>query len=168
MTRFERWMLVASSLVTGVTGFVYAWMKYLMTTDDPYAVVNHPLQPVVLKIHIVAAPLLVFALGLIFMQHVLRHWRSGQRVGRLGGATLVLTSAPMIPTTAPTGIRFGTLNGTRPTPTTTRISPPPRAGGSPVSSSRVSMFGPLTETRSASARTGSRRLEMRPPSSASL
>jgi hypothetical protein len=89
-------MLAGSAIATGATGFVYAWMKYLLTTDDPYAVVNHPLQPLMLKLHILAAPWLVFAIGLIFSQHVVRHWRSRRSRGRRGGLTLVVTSVPMI------------------------------------------------------------------------
>ena len=58
MTRFERWAVWVTSVLTFVTGVVYLWMKYFLVSDDPFAVVNHPLQPVVLKLHIVVAPLL--------------------------------------------------------------------------------------------------------------
>jgi hypothetical protein len=96
MTRFERWMLLGSLALAGVSGGIYAWMKYLMATDDPYAVVNHPLQPLMLKVHIVTAPLLVFAIGLVFMQHVYRQWRSGRPAGRTSGLVTGLVAFPMI------------------------------------------------------------------------
>src|SRR5262249_34490426 len=70
MTTLEKALVNLSSILVGLSGVVYAWMKYLMTTDDPYAVVNHPLQPWVLDLHLIAAPILVFSIGLIFMDHV--------------------------------------------------------------------------------------------------
>ncbi|HXV75703.1 MAG TPA: hypothetical protein VD788_05235 [Candidatus Polarisedimenticolaceae bacterium] len=96
MTRFERLLLGGSALLTGASGLIYAWMKYLLTTDDPYAVVNHPLQPLLLKIHVVTAPLLVFAIGLIFMQHVVRQWKSRRPSGRISGLTIGLLGVPMV------------------------------------------------------------------------
>ena len=77
MNRFERILLIGSSLLTAFSGAVYGVMKYLVTSSDPYAVVNHPWQPFFLKFHILASPFLVFALGLIFRGHVLDRWRSG-------------------------------------------------------------------------------------------
>jgi hypothetical protein len=96
VSRFERWILIGSAVLTGASGVIYAWMKYLLTSDDPYAVVHHPLQPLVLKIHIVAAPLLIFAVGLIFTQHVVKHWRSRRPSGKISGLAIGLTAAPMI------------------------------------------------------------------------
>lgn len=96
MTRFERWSVWLSSLATAVTGFVYAWMKYLLAPANPWDAVNHPLQPLVLKLHIVAAPLCVFAIGLITMRHIWRHLRSGMRHGRRTGVTTAWFAAPMI------------------------------------------------------------------------
>ena len=49
MTRFERWAIWITSVATFVTGVIYLWMKYLVVSDDPLAVVNHPWQPAVLK-----------------------------------------------------------------------------------------------------------------------
>jgi len=71
-------------------------MKYLMTGDDPYAVINHPLQPLILKIHIVTAPLLVFAIGAVFIGHIWEQWRAGLRRGRISGLATLLTFAPMV------------------------------------------------------------------------
>jgi hypothetical protein len=96
VTWTERILLWGSTLVVGVTGLVYAWMKYLMDPMDPYAAVNHPLQPLVLKVHLVAAPFLVFAVGLVFMQHIWRQFRSGLTRGRRSGTSTVLTLVPMV------------------------------------------------------------------------
>lgn len=96
MTRFEKWSVWSTSLLTVVTGVVYFWMKYGLETSDPWAVVNHPLQPLVLKLHILVAPLLVFALGLIAVRHVWRHFRLGVPAGRRSGVTAALVAGPMV------------------------------------------------------------------------
>ena len=71
-------------------------MKYLLTSEDPYAVIHHPWQPAMLKAHILAAPVLVFALGVIFSRHVVARWKSGRRTGRSSGALIVAVAAPMV------------------------------------------------------------------------
>lgn len=96
MTRLERGLLQASSTAVAATGLVYAAMKYLMTTDDPYAVVNHPLQPFVLKLHILAGPVLVFAVGMTVAGHVRHHWGSASRRGRRTGYPLTFLVAPLV------------------------------------------------------------------------
>lgn len=98
MSRFEKWSVWVTSILTTVTGLVYLWMKYGMETADPWSVVNHPWQPLVLKAHIVVAPLLVFAIGLITMRHVWRHFQAGMRLGRRTGIMTALMAAPMIVT----------------------------------------------------------------------
>lgn len=96
MTRFEAWLLHLSTLLVGGTGLVYAVIRYLMEPVDPYSVVNHPWQPAVQHLHILAAPLLVFAVGLVWRRHVLMHWRSGVDQRRRSGIGLVLTMTPMV------------------------------------------------------------------------
>jgi hypothetical protein len=96
VTRFERWAVWSTSVATFVTGIIYLWMKYLLVSDDPLAVVNHPWQPAVLKLHILVAPLLVFSMGLIALRHVWRHLRSKMRDGRRSGLLPVVVLGPMI------------------------------------------------------------------------
>lgn len=96
MNAFERWSVWTTSILTVVTGIVYGWMKYLTTPSDPFAVVNHPLQPLVLKLHIVVSPLLVFALGLIAVRHVWRHYQARVRSGRRSGILTGLLVVPMV------------------------------------------------------------------------
>jgi hypothetical protein len=98
MTRFERWSVWSSSVLTFVTGVIYLWLKYGLETDDPFAVINHPWQPVVLKIHILVAPLLVFSVGMVALRHVWRHLQSGSREGRRSGLISLVTLGPMIAT----------------------------------------------------------------------
>ena len=96
MNRFERWAVWSTSVATFVTGVIYLWMKYLLASPDPYAVVNHPWQPLVLKLHILVAPLLVFSIGLVAMRHVWRHLQSGTGDGRRTGLITLVALGPMI------------------------------------------------------------------------
>jgi hypothetical protein len=67
-----------------------------MQSDDPWAVINHPLQPVFLKTHVVATPFLVFALGLIATRHIWKHYKVRIARGRRSGIFTLLTTLPMV------------------------------------------------------------------------
>lgn len=96
MSRAEAWFLHLSTLLVAGTGLVYAWMRYLLTPADPFAVVNHPLQPTFQHLHVWTAPLVVFAAGLIWRAHVWKHFRQGVRHRRSSGLALLLNLAPMV------------------------------------------------------------------------
>jgi hypothetical protein len=96
MTRAEHILLIASSALTALTGTVYGIMKYFMVSSDPYAVINHPWQPIFLKLHIVSAPLLVFAVGMIFRRHVIDRWRSDSPRRRRSGAMITGLFTPLV------------------------------------------------------------------------
>jgi hypothetical protein len=96
VTPFERWAVWSTSVATFLTGVIYVWLKYLLVNDDPFALVNHPLQPIVLKAHILVAPLLVFSIGLVALRHVWRHMQSNKREGRRSGLLTVVVFGPMI------------------------------------------------------------------------
>ncbi|HEX4823622.1 MAG TPA: hypothetical protein VFV19_04890 [Candidatus Polarisedimenticolaceae bacterium] len=96
MTAFEKWTLWASSIVVGITGIVYGVLKYFMRSDDPYAVTHHPLEPWVLKAHVLAAPVLVFAVGAVYTRHIVRNWRTGRVLGRRSGIATIVVVLPMI------------------------------------------------------------------------
>ena len=114
MTPLERFMLSLSTAIVGLSGLVHAVMKYLMTPVDPYAVVNHPLQPWVLDTHVLAAPLMIFAVGLIAQDHILAQLRMRQNgTGRLSGLLALWCLLPMLSTgyliqvTTNESLRFG-------------------------------------------------------------
>lgn len=96
MSRTERWLLDISNLLVGGTGVVYAVMIYLMESPDEWTVVNHPWQPHVQHLHIVAAPLLVFACGLLWNRHVLAKLSANDPRGRITGLALVIQLIPMV------------------------------------------------------------------------
>lgn len=96
MSRTERWLLDTANILVGGTGIVYAVMRYLMEPADEWAVVNHPWQPHVQHLHVLAAPLLVFVGGLVWKHHVLKKLRDDGSNGRTTGLILVGQLAPMV------------------------------------------------------------------------
>ena len=99
MTTLECCMVGLSTLLVGVSGTVYAIMKYLMSPADPYAVVSHPLQPWMLDMHVLAAPILIFTVGLIAQDHIVAKLRKPtDRQGRRTGALALCCLLPMIST----------------------------------------------------------------------
>lgn len=96
MNRVERWLLDLANLLVGGTGLVYAGMKYLMDPLDEWAVVNHPWQPHLQHLHVIVAPLMVFALGLYWKGHVVSKIGAGRGGGRVTGWLLVLQMLPVV------------------------------------------------------------------------
>jgi hypothetical protein len=94
MTRAETALVHTANGLVVLTGIVYGAMRYLMTPTDEWAVVNHPWQPQVQHLHVLAAPLLVFAVGLIWSRHIETRMRNG-REGRGTGLGLLVAFVPM-------------------------------------------------------------------------
>jgi hypothetical protein len=95
MNRGQAWFSHVVTLAVGASGIVYFWMKYFIITDDPFSLVNHPLQPHALSLHLLTAPLLVFAFGLIFESHIANRLRLGRPLNRRSGILSALTFALM-------------------------------------------------------------------------
>ena len=98
MTRLERDVVVWSSAATTLTGIGYLWLKYFVEPPEPWSVVNHPLQPWLLKAHILVAPALVLGIGMIAVRHIWRHYRERGRFARKSGLLGALSVIPMIAT----------------------------------------------------------------------
>jgi hypothetical protein len=97
MSRTEAALLHAGTWLTAASGVAYFWMKSVMQASDPYSALHHPWQPQMLALHVLAAPILVFALGLIGRGHVLERYRDKTpHPARLSGAATVLPALPMI------------------------------------------------------------------------
>ncbi|MGA0059184.1 MAG: hypothetical protein ACO4CT_16070 [Planctomycetota bacterium] len=86
----------AATLAAAGTGLVYAWMRYLCEPADEFALVNHPLEPLLADLHRLTGPLLVFGLGLLWATHVVPKVRSGTRAGRKTGLVLAVSALPMV------------------------------------------------------------------------
>ena len=96
MKRWERWTFNGFAAAVAATGFAYLWMKYVLHTDDPFAVVNHPWQTAMLDIHLLASPPLVLMFGIIFNSHVMKKLRATRLPNRRSGYVSLGTFAAMI------------------------------------------------------------------------
>ena len=85
MRVWERWSFNVLSLIVAATGFAYFWMKYVLVTDDPFAVVNHAWQPLMLSLHVVASPALLLIFGIIFNSHIMKKIGARHVPNRLSG-----------------------------------------------------------------------------------
>jgi hypothetical protein len=95
----KRWAVVlnhAACLLVGLSGIAYGVMKYFLAGADPDSRAGHPWQQPMLKTHVLAAPLLVFVLGLVFSGHALSRLRSGEDPGRSSGSGLLALAAPLV------------------------------------------------------------------------
>jgi hypothetical protein len=90
-----RFLHVSTALV-GASGLVYGWMLYFAEPADEFSVVNHRWQPDVQHLHILVAPLLVFACALVWRDHVWHRVRSGFAARRPTGLALFALVWPMI------------------------------------------------------------------------
>lgn len=98
MKTWERWSFGVLSLIVGVTGFAYLWMKYFVTNSDPMAVVNHPWQPMMLSLHVVASPPLILMFGVILNSHIIRKLTNNRPPNRRTGLATLGTFATMVAT----------------------------------------------------------------------
>jgi hypothetical protein len=91
MNRWQAWSSHIVTVIVGTSGIIYLFIKYFMQTNDPFSVVNHPLQPFMLDAHVFTAPLLVFLFGLMFESHVQKKLKLGNSVNRRTGLAAGLT-----------------------------------------------------------------------------
>ena len=96
MRRWEARLLAAGVVLTGLSGLVYAVMKYLMAGSDPDSRLGHPWQPDVLKAHILVAPILLFGLGIVFRVHVAVQLQREERDGRRAGLAIAALVVPLV------------------------------------------------------------------------
>ena len=95
MKPWERRSFNTLNVIVAVTGLVYLYMKYLLPTDDPFAVVNHPWQGSMLSLHIVVAPFLIMLFGIVFRAHVLKKLASKRSPDRRTGWTSLISFTAM-------------------------------------------------------------------------
>lgn len=111
MTRREAWCVHLAALGVGGTGLVYGWMRYFLRPNDEFALVNHPLQPTLQHAHLLLAPLLLFAVGLVWSEHAWQRVRAGFPVRRPTGLVLFALFWPMV--VSGVGVQLAEAEGTR-------------------------------------------------------
>lgn len=71
MSRSTAWAIHLCTLVLGVGGLAWAWIRYGMTApEDEFALYNHPSEPWLRDGHVLVAPLILFLWGLVWRSHV--------------------------------------------------------------------------------------------------
>ncbi len=95
MKKWERWSFNALHVVVAATGTAYFWTKYLLRSDDPFAVINHPWQPAMLSLHVLAAPVFIVFFGMLFHGHTLQKITSPTKSNRRTGWTSLLSFSAM-------------------------------------------------------------------------
>ncbi len=95
MSRWEAWVNHLGWGLTAASGIVYGILKYFATGSDPDSRLAHPWQPAALAVHVLAAPVAVFALGLIFRRHALARFVAEQERGRRSGSPLTYLAIPL-------------------------------------------------------------------------
>lgn len=84
-----------SVFAAGLTGVVYGVMRYVLEPIDEFALVNHPAEPSWKAAHIVLAPLLLFACGLVWHGHVWLKIAARMPERRVTGLALFFLLLPM-------------------------------------------------------------------------
>jgi hypothetical protein len=94
----ERWSLHAGAVLAGLSGLIYGWMRYFGRVAGEFGPEPHPLQGLVQHLHVLSAPLLLFALGMTLRGHFASKLRQGHGDGRNSGLALALLILPMVAT----------------------------------------------------------------------
>lgn len=92
----EVWSLHLAAILVGGTGILYAVVRYLWRNEDPFALVNRPWQVHLQHLHVITAPLLVFAFGLAWRIHAWARWRHRTGGRRISGVVVATAAPPMI------------------------------------------------------------------------
>ena len=95
MTWWERWAFNALHVMVAVTGVMYFFMENMMAPVDPFAVINHPWQPAMLSLHVLAAPFFVAFFGMLFRSHTVRKLQSPSARNRRSGWISLLSFSTM-------------------------------------------------------------------------
>lgn len=96
MRAWDRRGLHVAAAATALTGGVYGWFRYFGQRMGDFGPEPSPWQGTWQHLHVLAAPLLLFMLGVIVRGHLLLKLRNGQREGRRTGLWLGLLIAPMV------------------------------------------------------------------------
>ena len=96
MMTLERRALHLATAGAALTGGVYGWFRYFGQRMGDFGPEPSPWQGTWHHAHVLAAPLLLFMLGVAVRGHLLLKLRAGAREGRRTGLALGLLLAPMV------------------------------------------------------------------------
>jgi hypothetical protein len=95
MKRWEAWTNHLGWGLTAASGVFYGILKYFVAGADPDSRLSHPWQPTLLALHVLAAPVAMFGLGLLFRRHALVRLFAGEREGRRSGGSMTWLALPL-------------------------------------------------------------------------
>lgn len=96
MSAIERLFLHMAALVTAGSGLLYGWLRYFGRRAGEFGPEPHPLQAMLQHLHVLAAPMLVLALGMVLKGHVQPLVGDGRLRPGVSGALLLAGLAPMV------------------------------------------------------------------------
>jgi len=94
--RLERWSLRVGFVLGGLTGVVYGWLRYFGSVKGDFGPEPSAWQPFWQHAHVLAAPVLLFALGVAVRGHVQGMLGRGVQRGRRTGLVLLVLAVPMV------------------------------------------------------------------------
>lgn len=96
MTFMERWSLHLAVFVTAGTGALEGYLRWFGLRMGEFGPEAHPWLGAAQHAHVLAAPVLVFTLGMILRGHFSPMLQRGTREGRSSGLALALVILPMV------------------------------------------------------------------------
>ena len=99
MQKNERWLHHSANITVGISGLIYFYMLYVIEPAemDDFSVLNHPYQNLILNIHILTAPFLIFAVAYTAKSHILAKVKKRYKgPGRRSGLLMVTLFVPMV------------------------------------------------------------------------
>ena len=99
MRKNERWLHHSANIAVGISGLIYFYMLYVIepAETDEFSVLNHPYQNLILNIHILMAPLLIFAVAYTAKSHIVAKVKKRYKgPGRKSGVLMVALFIPMV------------------------------------------------------------------------
>ena len=96
MMALERRALHLATAGAALTGAVYGWFRYFGQRTGDFGPEPSPWQSTWHHAHVLAAPLLLFMLGVAVRGHLLMKLRAGGKEGRRTGLALGLLIAPLV------------------------------------------------------------------------
>ena len=95
MTSWYRWSFALVTFIVTASGVAYFVMKYFLESVDPFSVVNHPLQPLMLHVHVLSSPWLLLLFGALLQGHVAAKLKQSGTPNRWSGLISIGSFAVM-------------------------------------------------------------------------
>lgn len=90
MTTSERNNIFTINYLVVLTSIIYFIAKYFLTIEGEWGAETHPLTIWFQKIHILTVPFLIFAVGMIFSNHIWKRICNGFSKSRTSGIFLLV------------------------------------------------------------------------------